>query len=91
MTDALGIYTTYIALNATAPVGIPDEIRQTVEGALCIHNTIIMFMCTATQKAINDTMNLHVIPVCMNTLPYCCFLILGSSYSLFPPLGLRHA
>jgi len=30
--DALGIYTTYIALNALSPVDIPDEMRQRVEG-----------------------------------------------------------
>lgn len=31
-TDAMEIYTTYIALNATSPVGIPAEIRQKIEG-----------------------------------------------------------
>lgn len=33
-TDALGIYSTYIALNATSPVGIPDNLRQEVEGII---------------------------------------------------------
>lgn len=31
-TDALGIYSKYLALNATNPVGVTDEIRQRVEG-----------------------------------------------------------
>ena len=31
--DALGIYTTYIALNAISPLDIPDEMRQRVEGS----------------------------------------------------------
>ena len=30
--DAMEIYTTYVALNATNPVGIPAEIRQRIEG-----------------------------------------------------------
>lgn len=30
--DALGIYSKYLALNATEPVGVTDEIRQRVEG-----------------------------------------------------------
>lgn len=51
VTDALGIYTTYIALNAHAPVGVPDEMRQMVEGSyeICIHSVITVdsaiFMC----------------------------------------------
>ena len=32
--DAMGIYTTYIALNALTPIGIPDDIRQKVESKL---------------------------------------------------------
>ena len=32
VTDAMGIYTTYIALNALSPVHVPDDIRQRVEG-----------------------------------------------------------
>ena len=31
VTDAMGIYTTYIALNALTPIGLPDEMRQKVE------------------------------------------------------------
>ena len=36
VTDALGIYSTYIALNALTPVELPDDIRQRVEGT-CIY------------------------------------------------------
>ena len=32
VTDAMGIYSTYIALNALTPVHIPDDVRQRVEG-----------------------------------------------------------
>lgn len=32
--DALGIYSNYLALNATKPVGVTDEIRQQVEGTV---------------------------------------------------------
>lgn len=32
MTDAIGIYSAYIALNALTPVYVPDDIRQRVEG-----------------------------------------------------------
>lgn len=32
VSDAMGIYTNYIALNATNPIHIPDDIRQRVEG-----------------------------------------------------------
>ena len=34
VTDAMGIYSTYIALNALTPVHIPDDIRQRVEGKI---------------------------------------------------------
>lgn len=32
VTDAMGIYSTYVALNALTPVHLPDDIRQRVEG-----------------------------------------------------------
>ena len=32
VTDAIGIYSAYIALNALTPVYVPDDIRQRVEG-----------------------------------------------------------
>ena len=35
--DAVGIYTTYIALNAISPLDIPDEMRQRVEGSAFHH------------------------------------------------------
>lgn len=52
VTDAIGIYTTYIALNALSPLDIPDEIRQRVEGSafqreyfLCVFTYIVMSVC----------------------------------------------
>ena len=40
--DAMGIYTTYIALNALTPIGIPDDIRQKVESKLaCVKKSNI--------------------------------------------------
>ena len=33
-TDALEIYSKYLALNALKPVGVTDEIRQRVEGTI---------------------------------------------------------
>ena len=42
MGDSLEIYSTYVALNAVTPLGIPDEIRQRVEGAvLCYMYSLI--------------------------------------------------
>lgn len=32
VSDAMGIYTTYVALNALTPIHVPDNIRQRVEG-----------------------------------------------------------
>ena len=32
VSDAMGIYSTYIALNALTSVHVPDDIRQSVEG-----------------------------------------------------------
>ena len=39
----MGIYSTYIALNALAPVRIPDDIRQSVEGVLITMHAFIVY------------------------------------------------
>ncbi|KAL5477283.1 hypothetical protein EMCRGX_G024056 [Ephydatia muelleri] len=43
--DALGIYTTFVALNAVTPVGIPDNIRQKVEVDICPDDGIVSRSC----------------------------------------------
>ena len=41
-TDALGLYSKYLALNALKPVGVSDEIRQKVEGK---RSTLVFHPC----------------------------------------------
>jgi hypothetical protein len=43
VSDAVGIYSTYIALNALAPVHIPDDIRQRVEGVFITVRAFIVY------------------------------------------------
>lgn len=43
--DALGIYSNYLALNATKPVGVTDEIRQRVEGISQPRSTSCVAFC----------------------------------------------
>ena len=44
VTDAMGIYSTYVALNALTPVHLPDDIRQRVEGKkLSVYINIFQF------------------------------------------------
>ena len=40
-TDALEIYSKYLALNATHPIAVTDEIRQGVEGEL-VHISLLI-------------------------------------------------
>lgn len=55
--DALGIYTTYIALNAVTPVGIPDNIRQQVEVDICPDDGVVNKSCfDQAQKFVFDIM-----------------------------------
>jgi A-kinase anchor protein 10 len=41
----MGIYTTYIALNALTPVGVPDGIRQRVEVSICPEDGVVDRNC----------------------------------------------
>ena len=43
-TDALEMYSKYLALNATKPVGVTDDIRQKVEGDIVVYNNTVHFL-----------------------------------------------
>ncbi len=42
VTEAISIYTTYVALNALSPVGVPDVVRQKLEGDISQHSSGIL-------------------------------------------------
>ena len=74
MTDAIGIYTTYIALNALSPLDIPDEMRQRVEGSgfrreysLCVYLLTLLwvYVLTAIMGAHIESFDNNC--CCMNT------------------------
>jgi A-kinase anchor protein 10 len=72
VTDAIGIYSTYIALNALTPVHMPDDIRQRVEVNICPEDGIVDRTCfNEAQQFVYDLIENQYYPEFLRS-PHLC-------------------
>ena len=90
----MGVYSTYIALNALAPVRIPDDIRQSVEGVLITMRAFIVY-----ELILGVRCRSALLLLCKGTDHFCQVYVLLMDnnyagailmYSLFPSCISEH-